>query len=220
MNPRIRKYFATLALLLPLGLTLSLHPGAAHAISPGIDYNVLSPAQRTEVRPGQIEVLEFFWYRCPHCDKLQPDLKAWERRLPANVVVRRVPAVLNDNWLPLTRAYYALEAVGALDRLHQEVFHAIHRQGMDFNNPETFFNWAAGKGVDRRQLATAYGSFAVNGKVMRARQLTQAYRLDGVPAFAVNGKFTTSAAMTGSYAKLFEALDALIAMEQRGIRPR
>lgn len=198
-------------------LLLALLPLAAArpalAIDAGIDYAVLTPAQPTDVKPGQVEVTEFFWYRCPHCYQLEPDLNAWARKLPRNVVLKRVPGILSDGWAPLARAYYALEALGQVEALHDDVFRAIHSQGMDLNNPETFFDWAVTKGVDRQKLAAAYNSFGVNSKVMRAKQMTQAYKLTGVPAFAVNGKYTTSAYMTGSHAKLFEALDELVAME-------
>ncbi|HNQ04531.1 MAG TPA: thiol:disulfide interchange protein DsbA/DsbL [Thiobacillaceae bacterium] len=201
-----------------LALSLLGATSGARAIEAGIDYVTLSPAQRTDAKAGQVEVLEFFWYRCPHCAELEPELQAWAKKLPRNVVLRRVPAILNDSWLPLTRAYYALEALGQAQRLHGEVFTAIHKQGVDLNDPETFFDWAATKGVDRQKLAGAYQSFGVNSKVMRARQMTQAYKLNGVPALTVNGKYTTSAYMTGSHARLFETLDALIARELKGKR--
>lgn len=208
------------ALLRPLMLALPmlLPPGTALALDPGIDYAVLAPAQRTAVKPNQVEVLEFFWYRCPHCYHMEADLVAWSKKLPKNVVLTRVPGILNDSWVPLTKAYYALEALGLVDKLHGAVFHAIHEQGMDLNTPSTFFDWAVTKGVDRKKLEAAYNSFGVNNKVMRAKQLTQAYKLTGVPAFAVNGKYTTSAYMTGSHAKLFEVLDGLVAQESKAKR--
>lgn len=208
----MRKTLSSVFLALPLMFALP----TAQALDAGIDYALVSPVQRTDVKPNQVEVLEFFWYRCPHCYQLEPALKQWAGKLPKNVVLTRVPGILNDSWMPLTRAYYALEALGQADRLHGQVFAAIHDQGMDLNNPEVFFDWAATKGVDRRKLAAAYHSFGVNSKVMRAKQITQAYKLNGVPALAVNGKYTTSAYMTGSQEKLFEALDALIAMELKG----
>lgn len=198
-----------------LALPLLLAPAAARAVDAGIDYLQVTPTQRTDVRADQVEILEFFWYRCPHCYNLEPDLKAWAAKLPKNVVLKRVPGVLSDKWIPLTKAYYALEALDLVDKLHLDAFQAIHGQGIDLNDPETFFDWAAAKGVDRKRLQAAYNSFGVNSKVMRAKQMTQAYKLTGVPAFAVNGKYTTSAYMTGSHAKLFEALDELIAIESR-----
>jgi thiol:disulfide interchange protein DsbA len=205
----MNKLIATLSLALPLLFAVP----AAQAVDAGIDYALVSPPQRTDVKAGQVEVLEFFWYRCPHCYQLEPELNAWARKLPKNVVLKRVPGVLSDSWLPLTRAYYALEALGLVDQLHEQVFKAIHSQGMDLNSPDNFFDWAVTKGVDRAKLAAAYNSFGVNSKAMRAKQMTQAYKLTGVPGFAVNGKYTTSTYMTGSHAKLFDALDALIDME-------
>lgn len=205
----MNKFIAALLLVLPLSLAMP----AAQAADAGIDYAALSPAQRTDVKSGQVEVLEFFWYRCPHCYNMEPEVQSWEKKLPRNVVFKRVPGILSDGWVPLARAFYALEALDLVDKLHADVFKAIHSQGMDLNNPEAFFDWAVTKGVDRQKLAAAYNSFGVNSKVMRAKQMTQAYKLTGVPAFAVNGKYTTSAYMTGSHAKLFEVLDELVDME-------
>lgn len=194
-------------------LALVLMP-AAQAAEWGKDYVEISPAQPVEVPRGKVEVIEFFWYRCPHCADLEPELEAWIKRQPAHVVVRRQPAVLNDGWLPLTRAYYALEAVGQLERLHAEVFKAIHRERIDLNDPNTFFDWAAARGVDRRKLAEAYNSFSVNAKAARAKQLSARYKITGVPAFVVNGKYQTSAYLTGGHKELFRVLDALIEQER------
>lgn len=202
--------------ILLLALGLSIATPAVHALEAGKDYAVLSPAQPVDVKKGQVEVLEFFWYRCPHCFQLEPDLNAWSKKLPKNAVLKRVPAILNDNWAALARAYYALEAIGKDDALHDDVFNAFHVQGMDLTPPETFFDWAVTKGVDRKQLADAYNSFAVNTKVMRAQQLTRSYKLTGVPAIVINGKFVTSAYMTGGHPGLFKTVDALIAQELKG----
>ncbi len=188
-------------------------PAQVRAAEPGKDYLIISPTVPVDVKKGQVEVLEFFWYRCPHCFDLETELKAWSAKLPKAVVFRQVPGILNPNWANLARAYYAMEAIGVLDKLHEEVFDAIHVHGQDLNSPQRFLDWAAGKGVNRKLLADAYDSFAVNTKVMRAQQLTNAYRLNGVPAFAINGKFVTSASLTGGNASLFKTLDALIARE-------
>lgn len=194
-------------------LTLGLLP-AAQAAEWGKDYVEITPAQPVEAPRGKVEVIEFFWYRCPHCADLEPELEAWIKRQPAHVVVRRQPAVLNDSWLPLTRAYYALEAVGQVERLHAEVFKAIHRERIDLNDPNTFFDWAAARGVDRKKLADAYNAFSVNAKAARAKQLSARYKITGVPAFVVNGKYQTSAYLTGGHKELFRVLDALIEQER------
>jgi thiol:disulfide interchange protein DsbA len=202
-------------LLTLFALAISIATPAAHALEADKDYAVLSPAQPVSVKKGQIEVLEFFWYRCPHCFHLEADLNTWARKQPKNVVLTRVPAILNDSWAAMARAYYALEAIGMSDKLHDDVFDAIHVKGMDLTPPETFFDWAVTKGVDRKKLASAYNSFAVDTKVMRAQQLTRDYKLTGVPAIAINGKFVTSAYMTGGQPELFKVVDALIAQEQK-----
>lgn len=207
----MNKFFAALALALPLMLAAA----PASALDEDVDYLRLSPPQRTDVKPGQVEVTEFFWYGCPHCFHLEPDLNAWAKKQAKDVVIKRVPAVLNEKWAALARAYYALEALGVQPKLHDELFDAIHVKGMDLNPPDAFFDWGVTKGLDRKKLANAYNSFGVNSKVMRAQQMTKSYKLTGVPAFAVNGKYVTSAYMTGSQPKLFEALDQLIAMERK-----
>jgi thiol:disulfide interchange protein DsbA len=193
-------------------LALTLAAPTAHALEAGKDYAVLSPSQPVSVKKGQVEVLEFFWYGCPHCFHLEPDLNAWAKKQHKNVVLKRVPGILNDNWAGLARAFYALEALG-MSKLHDDVFNAIHVQGMDLTPPETFFDWAVTKGVDRKKLANVYNSFAVNTKVMRAQQLTRDFKLTGVPAIAINGKFVTSAYMAGGQPELFKVMDALIAQE-------
>lgn len=198
----------------PLVFALLFASVPAFALEWGKDY-VEVPAQPTSAKRGQVEVLEFFWYRCPHCFHLEPELKAWLKKLPKNVVFKRIPGVLNDSWLPLTRAYYALEAVGLLDQLHDDVFHAIHVEGLDLNPPGAFLDWAARKGADRRKLADAYNSFSVETKAMRAQQITRAFRLNGVPAFVVNGKYSTSGYLTGSNARTFKVIDELIEMESK-----
>ncbi|MEW5789199.1 MAG: thiol:disulfide interchange protein DsbA/DsbL [Pseudomonadota bacterium] len=200
---------------LTLAAALVLAQHTAFALDAGKDYQELSPAQAVETKRGQIEILEFFWYRCPHCFELEPELSAWAKKQAKDVVIRRVPGILNPGWAALARAYYALEAIGQAERLHGDVFNAIHVQGMDLNPPERFFDWAVTKGVDRKQIADAYNSFAVNTKVMRAQQMTAAYKLNGVPAFAVNGKYVTSAYMAGSVPAAFKVLDELIAQERK-----
>ncbi|MBS4056407.1 MAG: thiol:disulfide interchange protein DsbA/DsbL [Bacteroidales bacterium] len=209
----MKKFLTGLSLFLSIACSQP-----ALAIDEGIDYLRLTPAQPTETKQNQIEIIEFFWYRCPHCFHLEPELNAWAKKLPKNVVLRRVPGVLNDQWIPLTRAFYALEAMGLSEKLHGDVFDAIHNQKIDLNTPETFFSWATNKGVDKNKLINAYNSFGVNSKTMKAKEMSKAYKLSGVPAIAVNGKYTTSAYMTGSQEKLFEAVNELIEIERKSKR--
>lgn len=201
---------AALALILPLAWT-----APAAAIEAGKEYAVLSPAQPVESR-GKIEIVEFFAYTCPHCFHLEPDLNQWARKLPKNVVLKRQPVIFADTWEPMARAYFALEALGAVERLHADVFNAIHVEDRDLTNPEAFFDWGAKQGLDRARLKAAYQSFSVSAKIARAKQLQRAYKLTGVPTLAVNGKYVTSGSMAGGNDKALEVVDELIRLEGRG----
>lgn len=202
------------------GLALSLAaPVQAAQITLGKDYVEVKPPQPTD-SAGKIEVLEFFWYGCPHCNNLQPSLEAWVKRKPADVEFKHVPAVFQDSWVPLTRAYYTIEAMGLLDKLHQEMFAALHKQRVNLKDANAIFDWAASKGVDRKKFADTYNSFGVNGRTQRSIELTRKFDIPGTPALVINGKFITAPSMTlkadksVDYDRFFEVVDALIA-EQR-----
>lgn len=200
-----------------LTATLLFAAQPAFALEWGKDYIEIT-LQPTSAKKGQVEVLEFFWYGCPHCYHLEPELEAWLQKKPKNVVFKRVPGVLGDGWLPLTRAYYALEVTGLSSKLHRKLFAAIHQERLDLGTPGAFLDWAAKNGADRKKLENAYNSFSVDTKVMRSQQLTRDYKLNGVPAFAVAGKYTTSAYLTGGVPQTFKVLDALIAQESKPAR--
>lgn len=207
----------TIKSILLLGLmSASVWMAPAQAKDPHkTPYLTLNPPQATQVAPGKIEVLEFFWYGCPHCFQLEPELAAWVRKLPAHVEFKRQPAIFSDRWVHLTQAYYALETLGELDRLHVDVFEALHAEGRDLNSPEAFFAWAASQGVDRNKLKAAYLSFAVSAKVAKARQLSKTYPLEGVPALVINGKYLSSPSNAGGYTQLLRVADQLIARESK-----
>ncbi len=201
-----------LVALFLIALAVAFHHGTLHAAEAGFDYKVISPTQAKESR-AKVEILEFFSYRCPHCAQLEPSLKAWTAKLPKGVEVRRVPVVFSDTWETTARAYYALEAMGLVNKLHDKVFDAMHKQGYNFDDPGVFFDWAAKQGVDAKKLQDVYRSFGVSSKIARSKMLAKGYKLEGVPALAVNGKYITSASMTGTYSGLFATLDELVAME-------
>ncbi len=184
--------------------------GAQAAITANKDYMVLSPEIGTDT-PGKIEVTEFFWYHCPHCFKIEPALNAWIKKAPKDVVIRRIPAVLNASWVPLAKTYYAMEALGVADKYHDDLFNAIHLEGLDTSQENNIFNWAGMVGMNKQAFINAYQSFGVQSKVMRAYQLTRDAKITGVPTFIVDGKYSTSESMTGGEASLFSTLDQLIA---------
>ena len=167
---------------------------------------------------SKVEVLEFFWYRCPHCFQLEPGLNAWLKTLPRDAQVRRVPAVFRDDWMPGAKLYYTLEQMNLLDRLHHKVFDAYHVENINLNDPAVLGGWIAKQGVDRKKFEGIYNSFSTQSKATQGAQLATAYAISGVPAFIIDGKYTTSVSMAGSQARLFEVLDQLIvkARAERG----
>jgi len=157
----------------------------------GHDYARVSVPQ--PVATGKkIEVLEFFWYRCPHCNQLEPGLDTWLKRLPKDAQIRRVPAVFRDDWMPGAKIYYTLQQMGQLSRLHQKVFDAYHMEGLNLNDPAVLGDWVAKQGLDRQKFENIYNSFSTQSKAMQGAQLARTYGIMGVPAFVIDGKYTTS----------------------------
>lgn len=200
-----------------MAAALSLFFTAAHAqLAAGKDYVLVQPPQPTD-SGSKIEVLEFFWYGCPHCNNLQPSLEAWLKRKPADVEFRRVPAVFQDSWLPMTRAYYTIEALGLVDKLHDEMFATLHKQRVQLRDANAIFDWAASKGVDRKKFADTYNSFGINGRTQRSIELTRKYDIPGTPALVVDGRYLTAPSMTlksdrtVDYQRFFQVVDGLIA---------
>ena len=204
---------------LAAAFVLAMAAQFAVAAEAGKDYAVLAQPQKTE-RQGKIEVIEFFAYTCPHCFDLEPELNAWAKKLPRSVVLKRQPVIFADDWEPMARAYFALEALGAVDRLHGDVFNALHIEDRGLKDPDVFFDWGAQHGLDRAKLKAAYLSFSTAAKVNRAKQLQRAYKVNGVPTLAVNGKYLTSGSMTGSNSKTLAVAGELIAREGKGARAR
>ena len=185
----------------------------AHAqdLQEGKQYQVLNPAQPLETK-GKIEVVEFFWYGCPHCFDFEPLIQKWLKKLPGDVLFRRVPAIFgNQAWMPGAKIYYALESMNLVEKMHGEVFDAMHVDRVNLQNEKHLFDWMEKKGVDRQKFTDAYNSFAVTSKAQRAMQLTQAHKLQGVPAMVVQGKYMPASGAAGSYDDVLAIVDKLIA---------
>ena len=158
----------------------------------------------------KIEVIEFFSYGCPHCAELEKYLIPWRAKLPQDVQFRRVPVMFQERWINLGKIYYTLDALGEEDKLSPDVFAAIHGQNVSLWNDKTFFDWAASKGLDKKKVEDVYNSFAVSGKMNRARQQAQTFDIQSVPTVVVDGKFVTGSDKVGTHAQLPAALDELI----------
>jgi len=204
------------------GLTFLAAQAGALAAGPVKDkeYTIIQPAQPPlEALDGKkVEVIEFFYYGCPHCYNLQPALKAWLKQAPADVEFRRQPTVFRESWIPLTRTYYALEAIGILEKFHDEVFTTVHKQNVNLGDRGNLLDWAGRRGIDTKKLAAAYDSFSVQTKSQRAVQMTRAYGITGTPSVVVGGRYLTGPSMTVdadnsiSYQRFGQVLNELVAM--------
>lgn len=176
-------------------LTIGLMAAGAQAAPDnpqnGVDYRTLEKPQQTD-SGKKVEVTEFFWYSCPHCNALEPDLAAWVKKQGDNIVFKRVPVAFRDSMVPQQKLYYTLEAMGKLDELHAKVFNVIHVQRKRTDTDAEIAEFIAKNGIDKQKFLDVYNSFGVQSKVKRATQLAQAYQIDGVPLLAIDGRYLTS----------------------------
>ena len=180
----------------------------------GVNYKAISP-QPTD-SGDKIEVLEFFWYGCPHCYAFEPYLSAWKKKKPANVEFVRIPAIFRPDWEAQARAYYALGNMGLIDDLHGKIFNAIHKEKRRLNSLDMMADFLSRNGVDRKKFMAEANSFSVDAMVRKAKKKQAAYRIQGVPTIAVNGKYVSSGSMAGSYENLIKIMDKLIKKEEKG----
>jgi len=182
---------------------------AVSAPKEGKDFRPVSPPQPVE-NGNKIEVLEFFQYTCPHCMSYEPVLEGWRKRLPADVEYRRIPISWDQTNLPHVRTYFTLEALGKVNELHTKVFRAVQLQRQPMLKPDEIADFMASNGIDRKQWLDAYNSFSVGARANRAGQVWRAYKIDGTPAMAVDGKWVTAPSMVGSREGSLTVLDYLI----------
>ena len=210
-----RREFSNTAL--GLGLTaggLTLPAFAQGGPVEGKDYVRLGQPQ--PVPPGKIEVIEFFWYGCPHCNAFEPTLEAWVKKLPADVSFRRVPvAFSNEPFVAHQKIFYTLEAMGQVEAMHRKVFYAIHVDRQRLDKPADIAAFMTKNGVDGAKFAQLFDSFSVQTKATQAKKLAEAYRIDGVPALGIHGRYFTSNSLTGSGERALVVTDALIQMVRK-----
>jgi thiol:disulfide interchange protein DsbA len=182
----------------------------------GSDYVVLDKRAPVEAPAGKVEVVEFFWYSCPHCNSFEPALEEWIKKAPKDVVVRRVPIAFRADFEPQQRLFYVLEAMNKVDELHKKVFYAIHVEKQMLNTPDLIAAWAEKQGLNKAKFLETYNSFSVATKARKATQLQDAYKIDGVPALGVAGRYFTSGSMAQTMGRALLVTDYLIGQVRKG----
>ena len=162
---------------------------------------------------GRHEVVELFWYGCPHCYDFEPDINAWKENKPDDVVFVRVPAIFNPRWEQHARAYYALEQMGELEKGHVLIFSGMHEQNRALRDVDTIARFLAANGIDEEKFRESFNSFAVETKVNRAKELVRQYQITGVPAVIVDGEYKVSASTAGGYSQVIDIIQQLTRAE-------
>jgi thiol:disulfide interchange protein DsbA len=178
---------------------IAVTAGAASPANPvdGVHYRTLAQPQPTEPGP-KVEVIEFFWYGCPHCNAIEPGLEEWVKKQGDKISFKRVPIAFRADFIPQQRLYYTLEAMGLVDKVHGKVFQAIHGGRQSLTSDADILAFIEKQGIDKTKFSAMYNSFGVKSRVDRVPQLQAAYNVDGVPMIAIDGRYITSPSMVGA----------------------
>lgn len=182
----------------------------ARQFKEGKDYKRLDKPVTPDAPAGKVDVIEFFWYSCPHCNVFEPTLDAWVKAAPKDLFIRRVPVAFNASFVPQQKLFYTLEGMSKLEALHAKVFRAIHVEKVKLAKDDEIFAWVAQQGVDPAKFKEVYASFTVSNQVRRASQLQDAYGVEGVPSMGVAGKFYTDGTMAGNMQNVLQVVEALV----------
>nr|WP_288851866.1 thiol:disulfide interchange protein DsbA/DsbL [uncultured Acidovorax sp.] len=203
---------AASALTLPVA-----NPAMAQArqFKEGKDFKRLDKPVTPDAPAGKVDVIEFFWYSCPHCNAFEPTLDAWVKAAPKDLSIRRVPVAFNASFVPQQKLYYTLEGMGKLEALHAKVFRAIHVEKAKLAKDDEILAWVTQQGVDAAKFKEVYGSFSVANQVRRASQLQDSYGVEGVPSMGVAGKYYTDGTMAGSMQTVLQVVEYLAATARK-----
>ncbi|MEI7796010.1 MAG: thiol:disulfide interchange protein DsbA/DsbL [Methylococcaceae bacterium] len=198
--------------LFALSLAIAATFNPVYAAPEAVGYELVTPVQPTH-DVNKVEVIEFFWYGCPHCYDFEPTLAKWVKSLPKNVEFIRQPAVFSAEWGKHAKAYYVAEALGVVDKIHTDFFDAIQVKKEHLETEEQLAKFFAAHGVSEADFKTTFNSFLVDTKVRQAGALAARYGITGVPAIIINGKYKTNGPLAGSHDKMIEVMNRLIAQE-------
>ena len=204
MNISIRKGLAVLM------LTFSAFAFAETPVM-GSEFDAVAQNISTD-NPAKIEVMEIFWYGCSHCYQMEAPLHAWVKKLPSDVYFKRMPGLPNPSWAPMAKAFYAMETLGVSEKLHAKLFDAIHKtKTLNPTDEKAAIDWmTAQSGMDKIKVEQAFKSFTMNTSLNRAAQIFKASGATGVPSLVIDGKFITSATMSGGNEQALKTTDYII----------
>lgn len=197
-----------------VALLLPLSSAWAQDYSDGNGYTTIKNPVRTD-NPEKIEVVEIFWYGCPHCNALEPLTQAWKQDLAEDIDFKYMPAVFGRGWLAHAKAFHVADILGVEEQLHSDLFHAIHQEGRRLNNEDDLAEFFSNYGVSEDEFKKQFNSFAVNSRLSQADAKIRAYGARGVPGLIVNGKYLVTASTAGGNNRIYDVVDYLIEQERQ-----
>jgi protein dithiol oxidoreductase (disulfide-forming) len=209
-----RRLFSTALLSASAWLSAPVAWAQAALFKSGKDFLTLDRAVATEVGAGKVELIEFFWYSCPHCNAFEPSFAQWAKNAPKDVVVRRIPVSFRDDFAPQQRLFFTIEAMNLMETLHPKVFAAIHVEKLLLNTDASVLAWAEKQGVDKAKFHEIYKSFGVATKLKRAVQLQNDFKVEGVPSLGVAGRYYIDGTLAGSMDRALKVAESLIAQSR------
>ena len=208
----MKRVLASLIPFLFIAFTPTTH--AASEITEGINYQLVLPAQPPINNSGKIEVIEMFWYGCPHCHRFQTHIDRWLKSKPDNVEFIRLPVILRENWAIHARAFFAAQALGKLDVIHKPLFEALHNEKRRLNSEKRLMEFFAEHGISNDDFLSAFKSFSVSSKMRRANKYASKYGVQGTPTVVVNGKYRIDTGMgKQGFRGVIKTIDHLIKIE-------
>jgi thiol:disulfide interchange protein DsbA len=185
----------------------------------GTNYRPLVPAQPTDAPPGKVEVVEMFWYACPHCYAFDPYLESWRKSKPAYIDFKRVHVTWGEVHRSHARLFYSLQALGKEEALHAEVFAEMQErknymfaQGNESESMAAQLRFATTHGISASDFTNAYNSFTVQTNMQKADDLVHRYKVEGVPLIIINGKYVTDVTMASGGSNAPANMNALISI--------
>ncbi len=202
---------AASAVSLPFALPAA--QAQARQFKEGKDFIKLKKPVAPDAPAGKVDVIEFFWYSCPHCNAFEPTFEAWAKNAPATMAIRRVPVAFNASFVPQQKLYFALEAMNLLPKLHTKVFNAVHVERKPLNKDDAIFEWIGQQGVDVAKFKEAYNSFNTANLLRKAAALQESYQVEGVPSMGVGGKYYTDGTMAGNMQSVLQVVEYLATLK-------
>lgn len=213
MVNRFVKYAYAVSLLLAVNVST---PVSAAGYDEGIEYIKINPAVSTSVDQGQVEVVELFWYMCPHCFHFEPVINKWLKDKPKNVVFKRVPAIFSPGWRFFAKVYYTNQILGIEEKIHGPLFKALHEERARLGNANAMAKFVEKHaGIKTQKFMDVFNSFSVDAKVRKAEDLSKRYGAQGVPTLVINGKWRTGGTIAGGHDGMIKVLDHVIKLESK-----